>query len=69
MATAAATPAGCGQQGYASSDIFYLESCMYSMMCSNRDELFRLEATQDFTCQLDHAGYMRMVNYLLHPTG
>ena len=48
-------PEGC-RQGYASSDIFFMESCLYSMMCSNREELFSLKAGEDFECELDEEG-------------
>ena len=59
------TPEGCHDRGYASSDIFYLESCVYSMMCSNREELWNLEADEDFHCQLDPAGFDQMRDWLL----
>ena len=58
-------PNGCWDQGYASSDIYYLESCMYSMMCSNSDELFRLRRGETWQCELDEAGYNRMRDWLL----
>ena len=50
-------PAGCGDEGYASSDIYYMETCVYSMMCSNRAELWSLEAEQDFECEMEWEGY------------
>ena len=59
------SPAGCGDNGYASSDIFYLESCVYSMMCRNRDEFWALEAEQDFVCDMEWEGYTRLRDWLL----
>ena len=59
------SPAGCGNQGYASSDIYYMEACVYSMMCKNRDEFWQLEAEQDFKCDMDWEGYSELRDYLL----
>lgn len=57
-------PAGCQPLGYSNDDIFFLEVCIYSLVCSNRDELFLLRAGQPFTCQLDEAGFWRLHRYL-----
>ena len=59
------TPAGCYEQGYYSSDVFYLESCIFSMMCSNREELWQLRAGQDFYCTPDYDGFAQMRDWLL----
>ena len=61
------TPAGCGDEGYASSDIYYMEACVYSMMCKNRDEFWNLNAGDDFVCEMDWEGYSAMRDYLLDP--
>ena len=58
-------PAGCGNRGYASSDIFHMEACVFSMMCSNRDELWQLEAEQDFVCDMQWEGYTQLRDWLL----
>jgi len=58
-------PAGCGNRGYASSDIYYMEACVYSMMCKNRDEFWRLDAEQDFVCDMNWEGYSAFRDYLL----
>ena len=50
-------PEGCGDDGYASSDIFFMEACVYSMMCSNREQLWNLEADEDFVCDMEWEGY------------
>ena len=60
------SPAGCGRRGYASSDIFYMEACVYSMMCSNRDELWALQPEQqDFECDMDWDGFQRLRDAIL----
>merc|ERR1719353_2142867 len=58
-------PAGCGEWGYASSDIFHLEVCMYSAMCSNRNSLFEVGADDEWRCELDWDGYQRLRDWLL----
>lgn len=60
-------PAGCGEGegGYGSSDIFFLESCVYSMACLNRDEFWALDAEQDFECVLDVDGYRKLQHFVL----
>ena len=49
-------PYGCGKVGYANDDIFFLEACIYSKVCANREEFFRLEAGKLFTCQVSAEG-------------
>ena len=56
---------GCGSNGYASSDVFFLEVCVYSMMCSNRDQLWRLDVEEDWECEMDWEGFQEMRNALL----
>ena len=51
----------------ASSDIFFLEACFYSMMCSNRDQLFWVEPGADWECNLDRRGFERMRDMILRP--
>jgi len=58
-------PAGCGEQGYASYDIFYLEVCMYSTMCSNREELFQLQVGDTWRCELDEDGFTQLTDWVL----
>ena len=58
-------PRGCGAQGYASSDIFYLEVCVYSLACRNRDQLWRLESGDRFECEMDWAGFQQLRDWLL----
>ena len=58
-------PAGCGNIGYASSDIFYMEACLYSQVCKNRDEFWQLDATDDFVCEMDQAGFEQLRQWML----
>ena len=53
-------PSGCYDQGYASSDIFFLEVCIYSTMCRNSDELFQVEVGDAFHCDMDWDGWERL---------
>ena len=48
----------CGD--YAESDIYYLEVCVLNEMCSNRNELFALNAGDTFHCHFDTAQYASM---------
>jgi len=59
-------PAGCYEQGYASSDIFYLEICMYTMMCKNRDKLFKLQVGEEWECDMDKEGFHQLQNWVLN---
>ena len=54
------SPQGCGNWAYSNDDIYFLEVCMYSKMCSNREELFRVEAKERFTCEVDPAGFREL---------
>ena len=44
-----------GGLGYSTDDIFYLETCVFSEICSNGAEIFRLRAGQPFACVFRHA--------------
>ena len=58
-------PKGCGAAGYASSDIYYLETCIFSSICHNRESLFRLAAGQTWQCELDERGFERLRDRVL----
>lgn len=47
---------GCGS-GYAVSDVFYVEACLLSHVCSNRERLFQLGVGEDFVCELDQGAF------------
>lgn len=44
--------------------IFFLEVCMYSVVCSNNFELFSVAAEQPFHCKLSTQGFRRLQHYL-----
>jgi len=50
--------------GFANDDIYYLEVCLFSQVCSNRDELFAINALDDFRCVFDDAGFNRLMGLL-----
>ena len=58
-------PHGCGSVGYANDDIFFLEACIYSKICANRDELYRLQAADMFTCRISDAGLRELQQLLV----
>ena len=54
--------------------VVYMEACVYSMMCRNRDEFWRLEAEQDFRCDMqwegepgEQVGYKQLRDWMLAP--
>jgi len=57
-------PEGCFDDGYASYDIFFLEACMYSTICSNSAELFQLQVGDTYHCELDHDGFGRLRDWM-----
>jgi len=60
-------PSGCDDQGYASSDIFFLEACVYATICENGDEIFGLAEGQDWHCELSKPGFARLSEWLAGP--
>ena len=46
--------------GYSNDDIFFMEVCAYSLVCANRNELFKLRAEQPFTCQVSQQGFRKL---------
>ena len=58
-------PKGCKNYGYPSSDIFYMEACIFATICSNGDEIFGLDEMEDWQCNLNREGYERLVGWLL----
>ena len=64
LGTCAGTPHEC-VVGYSNDDIFFLEVCIYSKICANRDELFRLGASEMFTCRVSDAGLTELQQLLV----
>ena len=58
-------PLGCAN-GYASGDIFYLEVCVYDMMCSNRNEMWALNPGDPWACEMEYAGYKQLYQWVLN---
>jgi len=58
-------PKGCGNQGYASSDIFYMEACIYDQVCSNRESFWQLQPGEDWQCQMDYEGFEQFRDWVL----
>ena len=57
-------PRGCGNNGYASSDIFILEVCLYSAICSNAEQMFALDENEDWVCNINPAGVEQLRHWL-----
>ena len=53
---------------YASGDIFYMEVCWYDQLCSNRDELWALNAADPWHCEMNWRSYQELLEWIL-PTG
>lgn len=58
------SPEGCGRHAYSNDDIFFLEVCMYSKICQNNDELFRVGAERPFRCQVSDSGFRELESIL-----
>ena len=61
------TNAACDVQhgvGFANDDIYYLEACLFSQVCSNNEELFAVEKGQDFICEVNKAGIIELQGWL-----
>lgn len=56
-------PRCCGN--YAENDIYYLEVCVLSAVCRNRDELWRAEVGTVFRCHFDETAYAAMQGKLM----
>ena len=47
----------CDARHYAVSDVFYVEACMISFICKNRERLWQLNVGEDFFCELDDSAW------------
>lgn len=43
-----------------------MEACIYSMICSNRDQLWQLNGGDNFRCFMDFDGFEQLRRYLLY---
>ena len=59
-----------GVFGYTSDDVFYLQVCLFSQICSNGGEIFQLEAGEDWECAFSEERVEELQEILLanrHP--
>jgi len=50
--------------GFATSDVYFWEVCYFNHACSNREELFRMDVGQTFTCEFDVNAYRELQSIL-----
>lgn len=50
---------------FANDDIYYLEICLFSQVCRNREEIFTIEAGQDYRCQFDRERFRDLRDLLI----
>jgi len=51
--------------GFGNDDVFFLEVCLFSQVCSNGAELFRLNDYEDFVCDFSTGGFDHLRRLLL----
>ena len=54
-----------GGRGYANDDIFYLEVCLFAVVCANGQQLFQVDAAQNFECQIDAPAVRELQGWLV----
>jgi len=60
------TNAACSKEsGFANDDIFYLELCLFAMVCSNHARLFELEVAEEWECDWSEDGFATLQALLL----
>ena len=56
--------------GFANNDVYYLEVCLFSQVCQNREELFALtDSKTPFICQIDTMAFAQLRNWLIEGEG
>ena len=58
-------PSSGGVYGYATADIFFLESCLMNKVCENGEEIFSLFPGQRWHCQFSPTRFQQLQNLLL----
>ncbi|KAL1498949.1 hypothetical protein AB1Y20_013470 [Prymnesium parvum] len=53
--------------GFTNDDIFFLEVCIFTQICTNGQEIFALKAGDTFTCQYSAAGLEKLTQLLRSP--
>lgn len=56
-----------GVFGYTNDDIFYLEVCIFSKICTNGHEIFTLDAGSKFTCEFSADGFSMLEHLIRQP--
>ena len=51
--------------GFANDDIYYLEVCLFSQVCANREQLFALGNGQNFVCRVDEPAFRELQVWLI----
>ena len=51
--------------GFGNDDVFFLEVCVYSQVCRNGAELFRLDDYEEFVCDFSNSSWHTMRDLLL----
>ena len=51
--------------GFANDDIYYLEVCLYSQVCTNGHALFSVEPGGAFVCDFSESGFRRIQQMLV----
>jgi hypothetical protein len=52
---------------FATDDVYYLEVCLFSFLCSNREELFTIGTHDFFVCEFDDDKFDELQQLLLEP--
>ena len=51
--------------GFANDDIYYLEICLYSQVCTNGHDLFSVDPGRAFVCEFSESGFRRIQQMLV----
>lgn len=63
---APSTPrSGAAALGYNVNDVFFLELCIFSQLCTNGADVFKLKVGEPFHCEFSKAGFERLRELLL----
>lgn len=49
---------------FANDDIFYLEVCIFSMVCKNSKHLFEIDVGEPFLCEVSQEGFDLIQRFL-----
>ena len=55
------------QNGFATDDIYFLEVCLFSFVCTNNEELFTLSPRDFYVCEFDEAAFDELQELLIEP--